>query len=288
MKERAEKTSPSLSRRRFLQVASALGLAHLLTGSEQAQNTPNLPQNPQFKAPGQTRHLPRVQAAYTFFTLPEARFVEAAVSRLIPADDLGPGALETGVAYFIDQQLQGKFGLAATWYMQGPWQQGTPEQGYQHPFNPQELYRLCIPAIDMHAEESKGQVFADLSVSAQDDLLAALEGEKLEISPLPQFFLSTFWQILYDNTMQGFFADPVYGGNDQKAGWRLVGFPGVAAAYRGVMEAYYGRPYQVEPVSLADLQAGAALADESGHAIHRDLATGEILSVHPESFKHEH
>ena len=65
----------------------------------------------------------------SYFTVPEFAFIETAVSRLIPADELGPGAKEAGVAFFIDEQLAGPFGRAETWYMQGPWKEGTPEQG---------------------------------------------------------------------------------------------------------------------------------------------------------------
>src|SRR5262245_40406039 len=58
----------------------------------------------------------------------EKAFIEAAIARLIPADELGPGARESGVAEFIDSQLAGPYGRAQTWYMQGPWSKGTPEQ----------------------------------------------------------------------------------------------------------------------------------------------------------------
>ena len=284
----ADKLVYSSSRRRFLQVAGALGLGQLI-GSV-AQVEPSLPQAPQYSAPTRPQGLNQTSNAYTFFTTPEAQFVEAAVARLIPADDLGPGALEAGVSYFIDQQLQGKFGLAAKWYMQGPWAEGTEQQGYQLRYTPQELYQLCIPAIDMHSENKHGEVFSALSPAQQDDILKALEAGQLKVDPLPVYFLATFWQILYDNTVQGFFADPAYGGNNNKAGWRLVGFPGVAAAYRGVLEAYYNKPYLVEPVSLADIQNGTAEADETGHAVHRELGTGRILSAahHHDGGEREH
>ena len=267
----------SLSRRRFLQAVSALGLTQLLPHSQYAQVAPDLPQTPEYDAPTRPRGLSRVRGVYTFLTVPEARFVESAVARLIPADELGPGALEAGVPYFIDQQLQGRFGLAAKWYMQGPWQTGTEQQGYQLKLTPQELYRVCIPAVDMVAEESGGSVFSDASEARQDEILTALEAGELDAQPLPSALLSTFWQILLDNTLQGYFADPAYGGNADKVGWRLVGFPGVAAAYRNAMEPYYGRRYLVDPVSIADIQNGEAEADGSGHAVHRDAVTGEII-----------
>ena len=284
MPEPEPKTRRTLSRRRFLQALAAVGLATTVETTTHGQVQPPLPMAPEYLPPAQVRGPHAVPGAYTFLMRTEARFIEAACERIIPSDELGPGAVEAGVPLFIDQQLQGKFGLAAKWYMQGPWQEGAEEQGYQLPLTPQEVYRVCIPALDMYAEETYGAVFADLSGADQDDLIRALEAGELEIEPLPSTVLSTFWELFYDNVMQGFFADPAYGGNRDKVGWRLVGFPGVAAAYRGVIEAYYGVPYLVEPVSIADIQGGLAEADATGHAVHRDAITGQVIA----GISHDH
>ncbi|MBV8340731.1 MAG: gluconate 2-dehydrogenase subunit 3 family protein, partial [Candidatus Eremiobacteraeota bacterium] len=69
--------------------------------------------------------------AFTFFTPPEQAFVSAACDRIIPADPPGPSASQAGVPYYIDRQLSGAWGNGAQLYRQGPWQPGTPEQGYQ-------------------------------------------------------------------------------------------------------------------------------------------------------------
>ena len=290
MPEPEPKTRRTLSRRRFLQALAAVGLAQTVETTTHGQVQPQLPMAPEYLPPAQVHGPHAVPGAYTYLTRVEARFIEAACDRIIPSDELGPGAVEAGVPLFIDQQLQGKFGLAAKWYMQGPWQEGVEEQGYQLPLSPQEVYRVCIPALDVYAEETYGSVFADLSGADQDDLLRALEAGELEIEPLPSAVLSTFWELFYDNVMQGFFADPAYGGNRDKVGWRLVGFPGVAAAYRGVIEAYYGIPYLVEPVSIADIQGGLAEADDTGHAVHRDVITGQVIAgiSHSHSVGHTH
>ena len=81
----------------------------------------------------------RGSEAFAYFTQDEIAFLDAAVDRLIPADDLGPGAKEANVTFFIDQQMAGSFGRAETWYMQGPWKQGTPQQGYQLKLTPAQL-----------------------------------------------------------------------------------------------------------------------------------------------------
>src|SRR5882672_10986606 len=73
---------------------------------------------------------------YMFLSQAEVAFLDAAVSHLIPKDELGPGAKEAGVTYFIDQQLFGGYGSMARKYTQGPWPEGTPQQGYQSPLTP--------------------------------------------------------------------------------------------------------------------------------------------------------
>jgi gluconate 2-dehydrogenase gamma chain len=284
----------SVSRRRFLQLLGAFGISQAVN-IERGQDAPGgvLPLAPEYNPPPQPRILGNRLVAYTFFTAPETRFIESVVARLIPTDDLGPGALEAGVSYFIDQQLQTSYGLAAKMYMQGPWGSmegeaeasdelqnevsSTQEQGYQLPVTPQELYQLCIAALETHAEETYGALFANMTASQQDAMLTALENGDITVEPLPPSFLSSFWTMLLANTKQGFFADPAYGGNGDKVGWRLVGFPGVAAAYKGVIQAYYNVPYLVDPVSLVDIQNGTIAMDDSGHALHISATTGEVI-----------
>jgi gluconate 2-dehydrogenase gamma chain len=83
-------------------------------------------------------------SGYTYFTPVEATFVEAAVARLIPNDEVGPGAVEANVPFFLDRQLAGPFGRGDHYYLGGPWPKGTPEQGYQSRFSPAQLYRAAI------------------------------------------------------------------------------------------------------------------------------------------------
>jgi gluconate 2-dehydrogenase gamma chain len=60
--------------------------------------------------------------------------------------------------------------------------------------------------------------------------------------------------MLYDNVMEGMFADPIYGGNKDKAGWKMIGFPGVMANNaEKVKEFNEGQRMSVEPTSIADL-----------------------------------
>ena len=79
------------------------------------------------------------------------------MSRLIPRDNLGPGALEAGVPEFIDRQMQTPYAVGANWYMQGPFNANAgPALGYQLPLKPQEIYRLGIAEADAFARKSMG------------------------------------------------------------------------------------------------------------------------------------
>src|SRR5450830_1237076 len=72
----------------------------------------------------------------SYFTPTEFTFIEAAVSRLIPADELGPGAKEAGVTFFIDQQIAGFFGRAETWYMQARGRKGRRSKAISSSLRP--------------------------------------------------------------------------------------------------------------------------------------------------------
>lgn len=193
--------------------------------------------------------------AFTFFTGMEAKFIEAAVDRILPKDASGPGALEAGVAYFMDQQLAGSFGQAARWYMQGPWEPGTPQQGYQLPFTPAEVYRAGISATDAYARKQLGKSFSDLSSAQQDSVLKDLEAGKVSDPQVPVEVTRQFFAFLLQNTIEGFFADPAYGGNRNKTGWQQIGFPGV---YVEMYADYIDKANKPWPkltfVSLADAQ----------------------------------
>lgn len=237
------------SRRRFLKSVGALGAAGIPAGTVTAQTHG-----------AHAAHPPASKDKYMFFTPAEVAFVDAAVARLIPADELGPGAKEAGVTYFIDQQLFGGFGTMAKMYRQGPHPEGTPQQGYQSPLTPQEVYRAAIREIN----QALGRPFEKLPVAEQDETLKKLEESKLALESVPSRF---FFNMLLDNTIEGFFADPIYGGNRDKAGWKLVGFPGVAAAYTAYVDKH-GVPYNAQPVSILDILDGRVDADEHGHPKH--------------------
>lgn len=174
--------------------------------------------------------------------------MDALVARLIPTDDLGPGAREAGVVDFIDNQLAGSFGRGERWYMKGPFAVGLKTQGYQAEHPPAGLYRAAIAALDDHCRERfDGRAFAELDEEDQDALLGQLEDEELEFEGVSA---TAFFEMLQANTVEGFFCDPIYGGNRDMVGWRLVGFPGARYDYRDYLD-HDGEPISIEPVGLA-------------------------------------
>jgi gluconate 2-dehydrogenase gamma chain len=61
------------------------------------------------------------------------------------------------------------------------------------------------------------------------------------------------WTALYQTVIEGMFSDPIYGGNRNKAGWHLIGFPGVIAVHHDHVEKYRGKPFPNKPVSISDM-----------------------------------
>jgi gluconate 2-dehydrogenase gamma chain len=183
-------------------------------------------------------------AAFAFFTRREAETIGAAAARIFPSDDLGPGATEAGVVYYVDRALAG------------------------HDRGLQDLYRRGAALLDRLA----GGAFAAAPADAQDAVLAALEqgteppegptagAPRAEAEAGPQAPppaeppARLFFQALVTHTREGLFSDPVHGGNRAMVGWRLLGHPGVQLAYS---EADYRPGAHVDrpPRSLADFYA---------------------------------
>jgi gluconate 2-dehydrogenase gamma chain len=173
---------------------------------------------------------PKLSAGPAFFTAAEKAFVTAATSRLIPTDDLGPGAAEADVATFIDRQLAGPYGRGDDWYLTGPFLAGTPEQGWQSDLTPAQIYRAAIVAIDAHSARTlPGLTFAKLSAEQQDGVMGGLQKGEIALDGLSA---KTFFELLHQNTIEAFFSDPVYGGNRNFAGWKMIGYPGLRYDWR--------------------------------------------------------
>lgn len=176
----------------------------------------------------------------------EWAFVLAATSRLIPSEGDGPGALEAHVPVFIDRQLKDYYGNAELWYMEGPHDPtATPDRGWQTPLNPAQLYRKAIPAFNAACKEKFGKEFKDLAPEQQDEALTNLQKGDIKLEPE----LSIFFATLLANTKEGYFADPVHGGNYGMQSWKYIGFPGARASYAEWV-GQHNVKYPLGPVSI--------------------------------------
>ena len=188
---------------------------------------------------------------YEFLNLDEAAFVETLVDHMVPADDLTPKGTDIGINIYIDRALAGSWGKGDRLYMQGPWKPGVPSQGYQLPLTPAQLYRAGIEATNAFCRKTFGQTFDRLSEQQRQEVLLGLASGKLTFESGPPS--RVFWSTVYQTVMEGMFSDPIYGGNRDKAGWRLIGFPGVIAVHRDNVEKYRGKKYTADILGIADL-----------------------------------
>ena len=135
-----------------------------------------------------------------FFNDDDARTITAFTERLMPGAPGKPGATEAEVLNYIDQALAGAYA------------------------DEQDFYRRGVAQLDAHCVKTYGKPFRRLTADQQDETITALEQGKA-----PEFVYPTaqaFFNTVHRHTMEGMFSDPIYGGNKDFAGWRLVGFPG--------------------------------------------------------------
>jgi len=245
----------TLGRRRFLLGGAAVGIGGVAAVTAAVLHDGELgapPQTYRGAVPWQegTADAPPGASGtgYTFFAPQEARFIEAAVARLIPNDEVGPGAVEAGVPFFLDRQLAGRFGQGDHYYLAGPWPKGTPQQGYQSRFTPAQLYRAAIAAIDKYVgAHFNGASFSALQPQDQDGVLKGLEAGDVVLDDGVD--AKTFFQMLLQNTREGYFSDPIYGGNKDMAAWKMIGFPGAHYDYKEWVTRH-GERVPLEPVSF--------------------------------------
>lgn len=188
---------------------------------------------------------------YSFLSLDEAAFVEAVVDHMVPADPHSPKGTDLGINIFIDRALAGGWGKGDRLYMQGPWKQGHPNQGYQLPLRPAELYRAGIAATNAYCKKTYSKTFDQLAEAQKQEVLVGLQGGKINFEGgLPA---RTFFTTMYQTVIEGMFSDPIYGGNRNKAGWKMIGFPGVVAVHAQNIDKFRDKKYTVEPLSISDL-----------------------------------
>ena len=140
-----------------------------------------------------------------FFNQEDAATIEAFTERLMPGAAGKPGAREAGVLRYIDLALAGAYA------------------------DLQDFYRRSLAQLDAYCRKTYQESFRRLDGAHQDEVITALERDQVTGFTWPSGL--EFFNIIRTHTMEGLFADPIYGGNQNLAGWRLVGFPGAQSIF---------------------------------------------------------
>src|SRR5262245_62253189 len=140
-----------------------------------------------------------------FFNDEHAATLAAFTERLMPGAAGKPGAREAGVLNYFDLALSGAYA------------------------DQQDFYRRGLAALDAYCRKTHNATFVRLPAAQQDEVIAALEQGKASGFTWPS--AQAFFNTVRTHTMEGMFADPIYGGNKDFAGWRLIGFPGAQPAF---------------------------------------------------------
>jgi gluconate 2-dehydrogenase gamma chain len=237
----------TLPRRKFLLGAGlagasvATGLAGT-TAPAEAQTTAAAPAAP-------PAHAAAEPETYHVLSATEVAFLSAAADTMIPADELSPSGTDCGVVTYIDRQLAGAYGSGDKVYRSGPFRRGKPEQGYQLALTPREYVASGIEAANAWSRKTYGKEFDRLSAA---DRIAALTQMQKGEAKFEHFSATGFFNRVHGLVMEGFFSDPMYGGNRNMAGWKMIGFPGLPATYADKVDAYYNKRYVAPPRSIAD------------------------------------
>ncbi len=217
-------TNPSngLTRRKLL-AASAATVAAGVAATAKAVTINGVPQWLPFDHNGPLHYEAK---GWQFFTLEEAREVEAIVERLIPADDLSVSGKEAGCAVFIDRQLTGHYGRYERLYQYGPFVPGIEPTSE---LVPAERYRVGLEQLGRYCQATFGKRFSELESGQCDKVLEKMESGDITFEGIES---KVFFEQILQNTMEGFFADPIYGGNRDMVSWKMLGFPGARYDYR--------------------------------------------------------
>ena len=140
-----------------------------------------------------------------FFNQEDAATIAAFTERLMPGAEGKPGARDAAVLNYIDLALAGAYA------------------------DLQEFYRRGLAQLDVYCRKTYDKSFRQLEPRRQDEVIAALEDGKATAFTWPA--AQEFFNTIRTHTMEGMFADPIYGGNKDFAGWKLVGFPGAQALF---------------------------------------------------------
>jgi gluconate 2-dehydrogenase gamma chain len=185
-----------------------------------------------------------ILSSLIFFNEDEARIIEAMSARIIPGDPDNPGAREAGATIYIDRSLAGFFSHLQT------------------------FYRERVTEFDLACRAEFGTSFPELTENQQDEFLRSIEGSLAEgsvegaLRSEGKSRLSQFFAVVYEHTLEGTFGDPIYGGNRDVVGWKMVGFPGAQWSYSAEQMKPGFDAREIKTATLGDLQANLKISQE--------------------------
>jgi gluconate 2-dehydrogenase gamma chain len=174
------------------------------------------------------------------------------VNVMCPADEYTPNGVDCGLAIFMDRQLSGAFGQGAGRYMSGPWAPGKPQTGLQLPMTPEQFFKAGVAAANQLCQAKFGKAFDMLTPVEADGFLKNIQSGKAKSGDIP--LASWFQDLIYPLFQQACYADPMYGGNNNKVFWKMIGYPGLPATHTLDMVNFRGKPFPgaKTPKSIAD------------------------------------
>lgn len=231
-----------------------------------------------------------------FFSLHEALTVEAYSARLMPGTPEDPGAREAGVVTYIDNMLAYDDPFAQSTYRSPPFaetyagdsppaaapggfevvwvhEDEVERYGYQSVLGPRETYRTGLQSVDRYARELFGADFVDLTEAQQDRVVGDMADGVATGFDHPG--AEEFFHVLRRHTCEGMFSDPVYGGNRDLVGWRLIGYPGAQRAYT-----------EADVRGLTEERAAQGILDL--HRFHAGEAVNEHVLLPVSGARHRH
>lgn len=175
----------------------------------------------------------------------EFAVLEQAVERIYPEDEHGPGAIQLGVPTFIDKQLATDWGRNAKDYRYPPFKKENPDVG-QSPSTIREIFVEGLQKMEAMSLVLFQVSFEHASVQQQIDILQRFEADEVELENVRA---ASFFALLRETTLEGVYADPIYSGNKNMAGWKMKEYPGANYSYKELVE----KPefVRLEPVDVA-------------------------------------
>lgn len=176
--------------------------------------------------------------------------LEALFDRLIPEDELGASASQAGCIEFLDDQLAGDYGAGKALYLSGPFDPENEAELMAEPqflATPRERYETGLKALRHYSQSHFQQPFEKLSPQQVDDFLEAMEAGHIDLGD--GINSQALFELMLQNVREGYLADPLYGGNKDMVGWRMIGFPGARYDYRKYVD-QRGEQLSLIPVSL--------------------------------------